>query len=470
MIDKKRTSIFFLLLLIAGCFPQQSITYKAPLLEEGEVVLYLQPLPQKAGNLRFVLQGISTSRADGSRIPLPFSAEELKGADLLGVQKFLAIGVLPPGSYTGLSLVISKAFVQGEEGEVALLAPEEPITVNHPFEVKRRQATTLFLSLEPSGVVTDSVRFTPTFSLAGPGGILLNLTGCVTNTASDLISVFNKKTMLVVDSIATGSGPEGLALDQIRRRVYVALAGGDAVEVYDLFNSRFINRIQLNLGDQPADLALTPDGKTLVSANSGSNTVSIIDALSSFELQRIRVGQKPLSVVLDPSGFKAYVTNYLGSTVSVVDLTQRTVTVTISLEGSPLRGVFNGAGNKLFVVCDNSPNLQVIDPSQFRVTDKIFVGVGGVSVTFNQRTGLVLVGKNFGQEITIVDPASSMFIDTIKAGGIAAFMTIDRQENTLFVALPDKRKLQKINLTSKRSMAELEVGEGAYAVAVVGER
>jgi len=154
----------------------------------------------------------------------------------------------------------------------------------------------------------------------------------------------------------------------------------------------------------------------------------------------------------------------------VVDLTQRTISLTISVEGSPLRGVFNGSGDRLFVISENSPNLQVIDPSQFRVTDKIFIGTGAASITFNPRTGLVLVGKNFGGEITIVDPLSSMFIDTIKVSGIAAFMTIDRQENTLFVTLPDKRKVQKINLTSKRSMAEIEVGEGAYAVAVVGER
>ena len=470
MIEKKLTSILFLLLFTTGCFPQHSVTYKAPLREEGEVVVYLQPLPQEAGNLRFFIQEIFASRDNGSEIPLPFTPRELKVGDLLGVQKFLASGVLPPGSYTGISLVIGKAFILGEEGDVALLAPEEPITVRHPFEVKRRQAATLFLSLEPSGVVTNSIRFTPAFSLTGPGGILFNLTGYVSNTASHLISVFNKKTMLVVNAIATGSGPKGLVLDRNRRRAYVALSGGDAVEIYDLFNGRFISRIQLSFGDQPTGLALTPDGRTLISSNSGSNTVSIIDAVSAFELQRIRVGQRPISVVVNPSGFKAYVMNYLSSTVSVVDLTQRTVAVTISVEGSPLRSAFNGAGNKLFVISENSPNLQVIDPSQFQVTEKIFIGVGAASITFNQRTGLVLVGKDFGGEITIVDPLSSMFIDTIKVNGIAAFLTIDRQENTLFVALADKKSLQKINLTSKRIMAEIEVGEGAYSLVVMGER
>jgi hypothetical protein len=79
------------------------------------------------------------------------------------------------------------------------------------------------------------------------------------------------------------------------------------------------------------------------------------------------------------------------------------------------------------------------------------------------------VGNSFGGEIAVVDPSSSMFIDSIRAGGNPAYMTIDRQENTLFVVLPERRLVQKINLTSKKIMAEIEVAEVAYAVAVLGE-
>ena len=62
-----------------------------------------------------------------------------------------------------------------------------------------------------------------------------------------------------------------------------------------------------------------------------------------------------------------------------------------------------------------------------------------------------------------------MFIDSIGVGGKAAFMTIDRQENTLFVVLPDERLLQKVNLTSKKIMGQIDLGNGPYEVAVVGE-
>lgn len=473
MIRRRFYLTCLLFFFVSGCQPQKP-TYKTPFKtpsnEEGQILLYLQPTPQEANKLRFILNGISAVRSDGSKIPLSLSLEELKGAELTGRQKLMASRVLPPGTYTGVSITVDKAFVQSEEGEIALFIPEEPVTASRLFEVKRREALTLFLTLHASGAITDGMSFTPVFSLATSSRGLINLSGYVSNSDSNLISVFNKKTMQVVNAISTGREPKGLALDQRRARAYVAVSGDDVIEVFDVLAGRMIGRIRLSFADEPIDLALTPDGRTLVSVNHSSNTVSIIDAISMLEITKIRVGEGPHSAVIDHSGFKAYVFNSGSSTVSVVDLTQRAPVATIGVDGAPLRGAFNRAGDRLYVINRESPNLTVVDPARFVVTNRIFVGMGAASIAVDLSTGLILVGKKFGGEISIIDPFSSMFIDTIKVRGSVAFLTIDRQENTLFVALPDRKLLQKVNFTSKEIIAEIDVGEGAYSAAVMGER
>jgi len=471
MIQVRLYSLFLLLLFVSGCFPQEySHNYdRVPLDNEGEVFIYLQPLPQEASKLSFRIDGIFALRDDGSTIPLSLSFNQLNGSEFSGRQRLLATGILPPGSYTGLSIKTDKASVQSEEGEVALLVPEEPVIAAKLFQVNRRQAITLFLSLNASGIITGGISFTPDFSLATSKGILINLTGYVSSSFSDILSVYNKKTMEVVNVIATGRGPKGIVLDQRRTQAYVAVPGDDAVEIYDLFNGKTVGRIRLNFGDNPMELALTPDGRTLVSVNHSSNTVSIIDTFSKSEFRRVKVGDGPTSAVVDPSGFKAYIMNSRSNTVSVVDLTQKTLTGTIAVEGSPLRGAFNQAGDKLYVISRDSPNLSVIDPLSLRVMDRIFVGTGSVSIKISFLTDLIFVGKRFGGEIAVVDPSTSMSIDFIRVGGNAAYITIDRQENVLFVVLPEKKLVQKVNLISKKIMAEIEVGEGAYAVVVMGE-
>ncbi|UCG14188.1 MAG: hypothetical protein JSU72_06930 [Deltaproteobacteria bacterium] len=461
--------IFLVLLIIGSCLPAHQAPYKMPLGDEGEVVLYFQPVPQEAGKIRFTIGEIAAIRADGSQIPLSLYFNELKGARLAGEQKLLATGVLLPGSYSGLAIKITNAFVQTEEGDIALLVPKEPVAVDQLFEVKRRQSSTLFLSLSPSGIITGRIRFTPVFSLAGSDRILVNFTGYVSNADSNIITVFNKKTTEVVNTIATGRGPKGMVLDQRRARAYVAVSEEDSVDVFDVFSGSIISRIRLRFGDNPIELALTPDGRTLVAVNHGSNTVSIIDAISMFEVTKVSVGEGPTWAVVDPSGLKAFVMSSLSNTISVVDLTQRVISLTIAVKGGPLQGAFNRTGDRLYVISRDSPNLSVIDTSRSTVIAQIFVGPGSISLRVDLRTNLILVGKKFGGEITVVDPFSLMFIDSIKVGGKVAFMTIDREENSLFVVLPDKGLVRKFNLISKKMMAEIEVGEGAHAAVVMSE-
>jgi YVTN family beta-propeller protein len=241
------------------------------------------------------------------------------------------------------------------------------------------------------------------------------------------------------------------------------------VELIDVFNGKVVGKARLRPQDNPVDLALTADGKTLVSVNRGSNTVSILDAMSLFEIARISVGEGPTSVVIDPSGFRAYVMNTRSNTISVVDLTQRRLSLNLSVEGGPLMGAFNRAGDSLYVVGSSSPYLTVMDASQLVVTDRILIGIGAVSVEVDTLTDLVLVGKKAGGNILIVDPVALMPIDAIPMEGTAEFMKIDFEERNLFVVIPGQKVLKKVNLTSKKMIAQIEVAEGAYEVVVMGE-
>ena len=463
-----------LAVFIGSCFVLepggQDSVEKPPLIQEGEVILYLQPLPQVADKFHFKISAISAIRDDGSLVPLTLLLTDLKGAELTGLQKLLADGVLPPGMYTGISIQIKQAFAETAEGEVALEVPEQPLGVEHPFEVARQKASALFLSLDPAKMITGETRFTPVFSLASAGRLLTNLTALVSNPRSNIITVFNKKTMQVADVIAAGQGPMPLALDQFRGRLYVAASRDDAILAIDIFKRQIYNKLKLNFRDNPIDLVLTTDGRRMVSVNHDSNTVSIIDAFSLTEQRRIRVGEGPTSAVLDPSGSRAYILNTRSRSISVVDLTQRALVVTLGVEASPLKGAFNREGDRLFVISSDSPYLTVIDRSRLVVTQKIFVGTGAVSIKLDNQNGLLYVGRKIGGEIAVIEPSSSMFVDTFTVGGRPVFQAIDNEERALFVALSDRKILQKINLVSKKVVAEIEVGKGAYAIVVMGER
>ena len=296
------------LLFLLGCQATLS-RLKPPLEEEGELYLYIQPFPQEAERLRFTIENIFAVGGDGREIPLELRLRELKSSEMRR-QRLLAHGQLLPGSYVGLSFKIKAATLKVEDGEADLLVPDVLVRLDFPFNINRKRSYVVSLLFKYEESISDGFNFRPVFSAFIPAKPIISLAGYVTNMGSNNIAVFDKRLGQVVGVIATGRGPAGMALDQRLRRVYVAISGEDAVEVMDVTGGEIINRVRLSQGDQPQEMALTPDGKMLLTVNAGSNTVSFIDPVSLFELDRIYVGNGPHSILIDPNtGRRAFVFN-----------------------------------------------------------------------------------------------------------------------------------------------------------------
>jgi DNA-binding beta-propeller fold protein YncE len=470
MIGKRGFGALLLVALHALACPPPMPAYRDALRDEGEIHLYLQPLPARAHRLDFRIAAIDAIPDHGEPVPLGTVLAEVSGRQLVGVQKRLAWGVAPPGSYRGLSIQIGKASLRGEEGSADLALPEEPVLVEQPFTVARKQASALFLSLDPEGLVTSGFRFTPVFHLAGPRQQLRGLLGFATHTGRNLVSVFNKHTMRVVDIIATGRGPMGAAIDPRRAWVYVALAGDDAIEAIEVNTGEILRRLELNFGDEPVEIALSPGGSLLVSANRGSNTASIIDAVSLRELDRVALPSEPTWVVVGGgTAPRAYLIQPISNALTAVDLSRREVAATRILDESPVRAALSRDGSSLYVITRHSSDLLVIDAASLALSGRIYVGAGATSVRADPQTGLIYVGKSAGG-ISVVDPTSLLPIDRFRLDGDAAYLAIDDDENSLFVVLPELRAVRKLNLVSKRGEGEIDVAEGAYAVVLMGER
>jgi YVTN family beta-propeller protein len=456
-------------LFFLGC-QAQSVYLKPALEEEGEVFLYARPFPQEADRLRFRLEGISALKDDGSTIPLSVPLSELKGSEMKR-QRLIASGELPPGPYLGLSFRVKEAFLKGEEGEAALLVPDGPVRIDFPFQIRKKKASLLSLALNYGESIVSGFSFSPAFSISVPDRPISGLVGYVSNAGSNTVTVFDKKRMEVVGVIATGRGPKGVALDERSGRAYVAVSGEDAVEVIDVLSADIIARIKLNIGDDPHELALAEGGRLLLAANTGSDTVSFIDRNSLFERTRLEVGDGPHSILVDRTGRRAFVFNTLSNSISVIDIPNRSVVAEISTEPGPGRGEFNRGGDRLYVTHESTPYLTVLDPLSLASLQRIFVGSGMTSIKVDTNTDLLYIGKKHHGAVALFDPfASFLPVDSINIVDDATYMTIDGQENTLHLVIPEKKTVMIINLISRRAVSEIDVGEGPYWVTMMGER
>jgi YVTN family beta-propeller protein len=457
-----------LLFFLLGC--QATISrLKPPLEEEGELYLYIQSLPQEADRLRFTVEKIFAVSSDGREFALDVYLHQLKGPDMRR-QRLLASGRLPPGSYGGLSFQVKNAILKVEEGEATLRSPEGPVKIDFPFNVSRKKAYLISLRFKYAESIRGGFSFSPVFSMFIPGKPLSNLVGYVTNPGSSNITVFDKQAGLAVAIIATGRKPMGMALDQRLRRAYVALSGDDAIDIVDVVAEDVIDRIRLNTGDHPQELALTPDNRLLLTVNPGSNTVSFIDPTSLIEVSRIRVGNGPNSVLIDSTGRRAYVFNTVASTISVIDIPNKIVLTTIATDPSPLRGQFNKRGDKIYVIHEWSSYLSVIDPLSLSVARRFQVRMGIGSIKVDTNMDLIYLGRKNDTVVEAYDPFSFVPVDFINTGGGISYMTIDGQENNLYMINPGMKTLLSSNLISKKMVFVIDVNDSPYWVTVMGER
>ena len=471
MIHKKRIcSLLFALCVFAvfGCQATLS-KFMPPLEEEGEVYLYLEPFPQGAERLRFNVEAIFAVSNDGREFPLTVPLHELRASDIQR-QRLLASGRLPPGSYTGFSFKVNKAILKTEEGEADLLVPETPLLNDFSLSVIRRRAYVISITFKYAESISSGFSFSPVFSMMVPARPIPSLTGYVTNSASNNIMVFDKKLNKILSIIVTGRAPTGIVLDQRQGRGYVALSRDDAIELIDILSGEPINRLRLNTGDQPHELALTPDGKTLLAANKGTNTLSFIDPFSFVELKRVDVGREPNSVSIHPNGIRAFVFNTASSTVSVIDIPNKAVMATITTDAAPVRGQFNRRGDKLYVIHEWSTYLMALDPFALSVLRRFPVRLGMTSIKVDPRTDLVYMGRRRDTTVEVYDPFSFVVVDSINTRAGITYMTIDGDENNLYMVNPELKSVMVSRLVRKKVISEMDVGEGPYWITMMGER
>jgi YVTN family beta-propeller protein len=127
----------------------------------------------------------------------------------------------------------------------------------------------------------------------------------------------------------------------------------DSVTVINVAGDANTKVAEIEVGNEPRGVALTPDKRLAYVTNQASSTVSVIDLATNQKTQDIPVGVEPYGIALTPDGVRAYVANSASNTVSVIETVGNTVVATIAIPGIQPRGVAitnnNGGQGQQFV-------------------------------------------------------------------------------------------------------------------------
>lgn len=441
-----------------------------PLGADGAVSIYVQPFPAQAARVALTIASASLVRADGGEVPLELATFELSGAPPAR-QRLLAAGRVPPGRYGALALKLRRATVTGESGTTDLHVGDGAVRVDLLLEVPQGAARVVQLSLRPAAPdAAFDLGAALRAAVLDPTSAAVALSGYVSIPRTATLAVFERRAKQVTALIPTGREPQGVAVDALAQRGYVALAGDDQVQVIDLATGHDLARFQLRTADEPGELALTPDGRVVVVLGVRSGTATFLDAQTGAVLERVAVGRDPGALVMGAGGRRAYVLNRDTNDLTVLDVGTRTVAATLATDPEPVRAALNAAETRLYVVHRGSAYLKVLSLPELATVGRMFVGLGASAVRVDPRNDRVYVASEAEGRIQVIDPGSLVQVDSIELPGPASLLLSDELENALVAVIPSLGAVAYVDLTSRRVAGVIEVGSGPFQAAIIGGR
>lgn len=219
----------------------------------------------------------------------------------------------------------------------------------------------------------------------------------------------------------------------------------------------------VTVGDHPAHIVFTPDGKYVLVTNSEDDTVSVIDARTYAIVQTIPTGKTPHGLRISKDSRYAYIANMGEDTVSVLDLGGLKEERRLKVGKIPVTTGITGDGRTLVVTLNAEDSLAIVDLSSGGVF-KVEVGHGPAQVFIGPDNRFAFVAnqgteKQPSNTVSQVDLKSRKVVATITVGKGAHGVVTDDRGRFVYVTDMFDDTVSVIDISRNRVIATVPVGQ-----------
>ncbi len=275
-----------------------------------------------------------------------------------------------------------------------------------------------------------------------------------------------------VASHTVGQGPVHAATLSGGGIIFIANAGDDTVSAYSTFTAAAVpTTISLPIGSVPVFVHSTEAARMYV-ANSGLNTVGIINVATAQLTDTVAVGNHPVALAELPNGTKLYCVNQNDGTVSVISTADKTVLVgpnyPIAVGTTPSFAVANDTGTFVFVANQGDGTVSVIDTATDTVTATLAVGAAPNFLFFDRSLRRVYVTNSGDNTVSIIrtDVSPPVVMGApIAVGAAPLSVTALADGSRAYVANSGSNTVSVINTSNNTVSKTIAVGTNPVSIA-----
>lgn len=288
----------------------------------------------------------------------------------------------------------------------------------------------------------------------------------VLNSLDANVSVIDPTTWQVTQRIPTGKEPHHLYLTPDEKSVIVANAGSDSLTFIDPRTAE-VQRVVRGTLD-PYQLRFSPDMKWFVTVANRLNHIDIYrwDGKDLTLAKRIPSGKTPSHIWIDTKSTTAYATMQDSDELVAVDLASQTLKWRVKTGAMPA-DVFGTPDDKhLLVGLTGSDHVQVFDLTgpQAKLVKSIPTGEGAHAFRALGDGRHVFVGNRVANTVNKIDYVKLESVSQFKAPGGPDCMEVTADGKLLLVSSRWIKKVSVIDIATGQLVRQVKVGKSPHGI------
>ncbi|MEO8309478.1 MAG: glutaminyl-peptide cyclotransferase [Pseudomonadota bacterium] len=325
--------------------------------------------------------------------------------------------------------------------------------------------------------------FSKTTVAAQPAGFRV----LVTNERGGTLTVIDGPTRKVVNTVQLGKRPRGLKLSPDGKLLYVALSGSpiagpgvdektlppadkgaDGIGIVDTATLKLV-KILRGVSD-PEQLAVSADGKRLYVASEDTGRAIVLDAVTGKTIASLAVGGEPEGVTLSPNGKFVYVSSEEDHQVSVIDAAANKVVATFNAGDRPRFTEFSDDGSMAYVSGENDGSITVVDARTHKAMRTIKLKgdlTRPVGMAISHDGKKLYTVTGRGKNLLAVDIASGNVLNSVEVGNRPWGVGISPDGKSLFTANGSSNDVTVVDAATMMVAAKIPVGDSPWGLIIL---